>query len=44
MPGTGGVLMGAHHPGVDPDRPIRALVPVGVTAQLGQNPLPGAIA
>ena len=42
--GTGGVLMGAYHPGIDPDRPLRALVLVGVAAQLVQDPHPGAIA
>jgi hypothetical protein len=41
--GTGGMLMGAHHPGVDPDRPGRALVPIGISAQLGQDPFPGAV-
>lgn len=42
--GTGGVLMGADHPGVDRDHPFRALVLVGITAQLIEDSGPGAIA
>ena len=38
--GTGGVLMGADHPGVDPDRPLRALVRIGVSTQLIKDPHP----
>jgi hypothetical protein len=43
MPGTGGVLMRPHDPGIDPNRPPRALAQIGVTAQLMQNPGPGPI-
>ena len=41
--GTSGVLVGADHPGVDPDRPLRTFDPVGVAAQLVEEILPGAI-
>jgi hypothetical protein len=42
--GTSGVLMSADHPGVDPDRPSRALVLIGVPTQLVEDPHPGTIA
>jgi len=42
--GTGGVLMGTDHPGVDPDRPSWSLVLVGVPTQLVEDPYPSAIA
>lgn len=41
--GPGRVLMGADHPGVDSDRPARALVLVGVAAQLIEDPGPGSV-
>jgi hypothetical protein len=41
--GTGGVLVGADHPSIDPDRPLRALVGIGVAAQFVEDPDPGAI-
>ena len=44
MPGTGGVLVRAHHRRIDRNRPGGALFRVGSTTQLNQNPLPGAIA
>ena len=37
------MLMGADHPGIDPDRPPRALLPVGVPAQLIEDPRPGTV-
>jgi len=36
--GNGGVLVGADHPGIDPDRPLRALVLIGVTTELIEDP------
>jgi hypothetical protein len=42
--GAGSVLMRAHHPGVDPYRPRRTLVMVGVAAKLVEDPLPGSLA
>jgi hypothetical protein len=42
--GTGGVLMGAHHRTVHPDRPIRALGHIGRDAQLIQDLDQGAVA
>jgi hypothetical protein len=42
--GTGGVLVGADHPGIDPDRPLGAFGPVGVAAQLVEDKHPRAIA
>lgn len=41
--GTGGVLMGADHRTVHPDRPVRAFGHVGATAQRVQDPRQGAI-
>jgi len=41
--GTSGVLVGADHPGVDPDRPFGAFDLVSVAAQLVEEILPGAI-
>jgi hypothetical protein len=41
--GTGGVLMSAHDPGIDPNRPLRSLGLVGVTAQLVEDLFPDAI-
>ena len=41
--GPGGVLVGAHHAGVSPDRPVRALARVGLTAQPVEQPFPGTI-
>jgi hypothetical protein len=41
--GTGGVLVGADHPGVDRDRPLRALLVVGVAAQLIEDHGPGTV-
>jgi len=43
MPGTGGVLMRPHHRRINPDRPIRALAHIGITAQLIEDPGPGPI-
>ena len=43
VPGTGGVLMGADHRAVHPDRPVRAFGHVGVAAQRVQDPRQGAI-
>ena len=43
MAGTSGVLVGADHPGIDPDRSLRTFDPVGVAAQLVEEILPGAI-
>lgn len=43
MAGTGGMLVSANHPGVDPDRPPGALGHVGVTAQLLEDPRPGTV-
>src|SRR5919112_1739884 len=40
---TPGVLMGADHPGVDPDRPPGALGRVGIAAQLVEDPDPGPV-
>ena|SRR5215208_166407 len=44
MAGTGGVLMGADHPGVDPDRPVGTFVRVGVAPQLLEDLHPGFVA
>ena len=41
--GTGGVLMGADHRAVHPDRPVRAFGHVGLSAQRVQDPGQGAI-
>ena len=41
--GTGGVLMGADHCAVHPDRPVRAFGHVGATAQRVQDPGQGAV-
>ena len=41
--GTGGVLMGADHCAVHPDRPVRAFGHVGVAPQLVQDPSQGAV-
>jgi hypothetical protein len=38
------VLMRKYHPGVDPDRPRRTLVMVGVPAKLVEDPFPGSVA
>ena len=43
MAGTGGVLVGADHPGVDPDCPFGAFDLVGVAAQLVEQLFPSAI-
>ena len=43
MSGAGSVLVGAHHPGIDPDRPLRAIGPVGVATQLVEDVLPDAV-
>ena len=43
MPGTGGVLMGPDHPGVDSDSPLWTFMRIGVAAQLVEDPRPGAI-
>ena len=42
--GTGGVLMGADHCAVHPDRPVRAFGHVGVAAQRVEDPSQGAVA
>jgi hypothetical protein len=44
MSGTGSVLVGADYPSVDSDRPSRALVRIGITAQLVEDPHPRTIA
>jgi hypothetical protein len=48
MAGTGGVLMRPDHPGINPginpDRPLRALVRIGATTEFVQNPDPRSIA
>ena len=41
--GTGGVLMGADHSAVHPDRPVRAFGHVGAAPQLVQDPSQGAV-
>ena len=41
--GTGGVLMGPDHSGVDPDRPLRTLGHVGVATELIEDPHPGLV-
>ena len=41
--GTGGVLMGADHRAVHPDRPVRAFAHVGAAPQRVQDPSQGAI-
>jgi hypothetical protein len=41
--GTGGVLMGADHRAVHPDRPVRAFGHVGAAPQRVQDPSQGAI-
>lgn len=41
--GTGGMLMGTDHRGVDPDRPLGTFGHIGLTAQLAQKPLPGTV-
>ena len=41
--GTGGVLMGADHCAVHPDRPVRAFAHVGAAPQRVQNPSQGAV-
>ena len=41
--GTSGVLMGANHGAVHPDRPVRALGRVGATAQRVQDLSQGAV-
>jgi hypothetical protein len=41
--GSGSVLVGTHHPGIDRDRPLRAFGMVGVAAQLIEDPGPGSI-
>ena len=41
--GTGGVLMGADHRAVHPDRPVRAFGHVGAAPQLVQDPSQGAV-
>jgi hypothetical protein len=41
--GTGGVLMGADHCAIHPDRPVRAFRRVGTAAQLVQDPGQGAV-
>ena len=41
--GTGGVLMGADHCAVHPDRPVRALGHVGAAPQRVQDPSQGAV-
>ena len=41
--GTGGVLMGADHCAVHPDRPVRAFGHVGAAPQLVQDPSQGAV-
>ena len=41
--GTGGVLMGADHRAVHPDRPVRAFGHVGAAAQGVQDPSQGAV-
>jgi hypothetical protein len=41
--GTGGMLMGADHAGVDPDRPLGAFTPVGVAAQLVEEIFPSPV-
>jgi hypothetical protein len=43
MSSPGRMLMGSHHSGVDPDRPLRALFAVGIPAQLIQDPRPAAV-
>ena len=43
MAGTGGVLVGTNHTGVDPDRPLSTLSHVGVTAQLTEYIFPGTV-
>ena len=43
MAGTGGVLMGADHRAVHPDRPVRAFGHVGAAPQRVQDPSQGAI-
>ena len=43
MAGTGGMLMGANHCGVDPDGPFGALDQIGVTAQLVEEYLPRTV-
>jgi hypothetical protein len=44
MAGTGGVLMRPDHRGINPDRPLRALVRIGATTEFVQNPDPRSIA
>lgn len=44
MPGAGGVLVGANHTGIDPDRPPRALGEVRVAAQFIEDPNPRLVA
>jgi hypothetical protein len=43
MSSTGRMLMGSHHPAVDPNRPLRALVSVGIPPQLIENPRPATV-
>lgn len=42
MAGTGGVLMGTNYAGVHTDG-LGAFVPIGATAQLVEQPLPGSV-
>ena len=44
MAGTGGVLMRPDHRGINPDRPLRALVRISATTEFVQNPDPRSIA
>ena len=41
--GTGGVLMGADHCAVHPDRPVRAFGHIGLSAQRVEDPSQGAV-
>ena len=41
--GTGGVLMGADHRAVHPDRPVRTFGHIGLSAQRVQDPSQGAV-
>ena len=41
--GTGGVLMGADHRAVHPDRPVRAFGHIGLSTQRVEDPGQGAV-
>ena len=43
MAGTGGVLVGTDHSGVDSDCPLGAFGTVGVAAQLVEQLFPGTV-